>query len=285
MKSKIYRLFRAIIIDCLSGLLIGISVQVFVVHADFAPGGLNGIAIIMNYITKMPIGILTVMLNIPIILFSYRILGRRYLLNSIKSMLIGSIFMDHVAVRFPAYTGEPMMAALFAGVIGGIGYAILYLSGSCTGGTDFLIMSVKKLKPYFSLSQLIILTSGSVLIAAGLVYHNIDSILYGLIYTYVSSTVVDKIIYGAGSGKLALIVTTKGKEICKAIYESVGRGSTILPAFGGYRQDQREVVLCVCGRQQAARIKTAAEKTDASAFLIVTEFNKVFGEGFSPFED
>ncbi|MBQ9156800.1 MAG: YitT family protein [Eubacterium sp.] len=285
MKTRILRILRTIFIDCLSGLLIGISVQVFTVHADFAPGGLNGIAIIINYLTRLPIGLLIILLNIPIVLFSYRVLGRKYLLYSIKSMLIGSFFMDHVAVHFPVYTGDRMMAALFAGVIGGIGYAVLYLSGSCTGGTDFLIMSMKKLKPYLSLSHLIFLISGCVLAAVGLVYHNIDAVLYGLISTYVASTVIEKIMYGAESGKLALIVTTKGKEICEAINNNIRRGSTILPAYGGYKQDRREVVLCVCGRQQAATIKTLAEKTDPDAFLIVSEFNEVFGEGFSPFED
>lgn len=279
------KFLRAVIIDCISGFLCGISVQVFAVNANFAPGGLNGMAVIINYLTKLPIGALIVVLNIPIIIFAYRILGRGYLLRSIKSMLIGSFFMDYVAVYLPGYTGTPIMAALFAGVFAGIGYGILYMEGSCTAGSDFIIMSMKKLKPHMSVGELVQLIDGSVLIVAGLVYKDIDAILYGLIYTFVCSIVVDKIMYGAGSGKLAFIVTKKGEDICHAIHSSVHRGTTILPAYGGYQNEAKEVVMCVCRKKEAARIKHVAENEDESAFMIVTEFNEVFGEGFSPFDD
>lgn len=269
-------------IDCISGFLMAVSVQVFAVNANFAPGGLNGAAVIINYLTNLPIGMVIVLLNIPVILLSYRLLGKLFLAKSVKSMLIGAVFMDHVAVYLPGYYGSPMLASIFAGIFAGAGCAILYIDGSCTGGSDFLIMSMKQLKPHLSVGQLVQVIDGSVLIFAGLVFHNVDAVLYGVIYTWISSTVVDKLMDGSLSGKITVIITRKGKEVCQAIDNRTGRGSTRFLTASSDHKETRDVVMCICSKKQAATIRSIVAGIDSSADLIITEYKEAFGSESHP---
>ncbi|PNV63122.1 hypothetical protein C0033_06280 [Clostridium sp. chh4-2] len=178
-------------VDCVGSLLIGISVVVFALNANFAPGGINGMSIIINYLTGLPIGAVIIGLNIPIILFSFRLLGKRFFLVSLKTMVISSLFIDHVVCYFPPFSGSRLAAALLSGLFAGTGFALIYLQNSSTGGSDFLIMSAKKLNPGFSIGQITQILDGSVILIAGFVFREIDAIIYGIIYTLVNSFVID----------------------------------------------------------------------------------------------
>lgn len=194
MKTTFLRkLLPALATDCIGSFLIGISVVVFAMNADFAPGGINGMGVIVNYLTGLPIGTIIIALNIPMILVSFRLLGRQFFLTSVKTMLISSFFMDHVVCHLPAFTGSRLTAALLSGVFAGIGLALIYLQNSSTGGSDFLIMSVKKLKPQLSIGRITQMLDGSVILLAGFVFHNVDAVFYGIIYTIVASLVIDAV--------------------------------------------------------------------------------------------
>lgn len=283
--AKLKNWGRELVIDSISGILMAVSVQVFAVNANFAPGGLNGLGIIINYLTGLPIGAVVLVLNIPIILFSFRILGKQYLIRSVQSMIVAAFYMDHVAIYFPAYTGSPMLAAIFSGIFAGVGCAVLFMADSCTGGSDFLILSFKKLRPQMSVGQLVQAVDGSVLILAAIVFRNIDAVLYGLIYTIIQAYVVDKMMYNQDSGKLALIITKAGQTLCTKIDEAVGRGSTRFAVAGGYQGDKKEMVMCVCSRKQIADIRRVVKAEDPQAFMIITEFTQVIGNGFLKADD
>lgn len=271
--------------DVLSGILLAISVQGFTLNAHFAPGGLNGAAVILNYLFHLPIGTLIILLNIPIVLVSFRLIGKEFLLRSLKSMIIGAYIMDWLGMIMPSYSGSPMLAAIFAGIFSGVGFGILFREGTSTGGTDFLIYSAKKLRPDWSLGQITQLIDGSVLILGAAVFHNIDAVLYGLIYTIVSSMVMDKFLGRFDSGKMALIITKNGRAMCTAIDEMSSRGSTRLMAHGGYKGEPKEVVLCVCSRRQLILVQQAVMDVDEDAFMIVGEFEQVYGNGFQELLD
>lgn len=192
-KDFVKKMVFAVAVDCVGSLLIGISVVVFALNADFAPGGINGMGIIVNHLTGLPIGVVIVGLNIPIILVSFRLLGKEFFLASIKTILISSFFIDHVVCYLPAYTGSRLTAAVLAGIFAGTGFALIYLQNSSTGGSDFLIMSVKKLKPQFSIGTITQILDGSVILAAGFVFRNIDAVLYGIIYTVINSIAIDAV--------------------------------------------------------------------------------------------
>ena len=268
--------------DVVGSILFAIGVYTFAKSADFAPGGVSGLALICNYLLDLPIGTMTLIINIPIIIISYKVVGRKFLLKSFKTMVISTLFLDLVFPLTPLYTGNSFLAAIFSGVFMGAGLALIYMRGSSTGGTDFLIVTIKKLKPHFSMGQVTLMTDLVVIVLGGFVFGNIDAVLYGVISTYAASVIIDKIIYGAGSGKLAIIITTDGYATAKKIDEETGRGATLIKAIGTYSGIERHLILCACGKAEIFKVRNAAHAVDPNAFVMITEASEVFGEGFTP---
>ncbi len=277
--SNIKKIGTEILVDCIGAFFIAISVYVFAKNANFAPGGVNGVAVIINYLSNLPIGIISLILNIPIIMLSYKYLGVKFLLKSLKTMIICAIFMDYIVPFIPAYKGNELLAAIFSGGLGGIGYALIYIQGSSTGGSDFVIMTVKKLMPHVSIGQIAQAIDGCVIIIGGFIF-GINAVLYGIICTIVGSIVVDKIMYGASSGKLAIIITDNGETVSKRIDEEISRGSTIINAIGSYTRKNKDVILCACSKSQVYPIKSLIKQVDNKALMIITEYNEVYGHGF-----
>jgi uncharacterized membrane-anchored protein YitT (DUF2179 family) len=195
-------------------------------------------------------------------------------------MVISSVMIDYVAPLFPVYEGSRLLAALCTGVIAGFGYAIIYMQNSSTGGADFIIMAVKAIKPYLSLGKISFAIDVVIVLIGGILFQDIDGIIYGMIVNYLFALVIDKLMYGINSGKMALIVTTKGKMICDVIDESCNRGSTILNAQGGYKGEDKQVVMCACSDKEMYLVQNAVKAADPEAFTIILESNEVHGEGF-----
>ncbi len=271
---------KQLVCEIIGCIFIAAGLYNFAVQARFPMSGFSGIAILLNRLAGLPVGLGIFLLNIPVSLLCYRLLGRRFFIRSMRCMALSSLLMDYVAPLFPAYTGERILAALCTGVFMGIGYAIIYMQGSSTAGMDFLIMAVKKKKPHLPISRILFLADFLVVTMGGLVLRDIDGIIYGIIVSFLLSTVVDKFMYGVNAGKMALVVTDHGQKICDAIDLACQRGSTILEATGGYRGDHRQIVLCVCSNKEMYRIQRTVKETDPQAFTIVLESNEVMGEGF-----
>ncbi|MDL2324112.1 YitT family protein [Ruminococcaceae bacterium OttesenSCG-928-A16] len=262
--------------------LYALALQTFAVNAKFAPGGISGLSIILNHYTGWPIGVVSLLLNIPIVLVCWRILGHKFLLKSIWAMIINAFFLDIVFQYLPAYNGNPLLASMFTGVFLGAGLAVIYMRGSSTGGSDFIIMSVKKLRPHFSVGQISLAFDAIVILAGGLVFGNVDAVLYGIISSFACTLTMDNVLYGAGSGKLAIIITNHGQKIADAISAEVDRGSTLVKATGTYTGQEREMLYCACGKNEIYKVRTAARAVDPDALVMVTEASEVIGEGFVP---
>lgn len=276
MKSEVKQIFWEII----GSLFIATGIYNFAVQAAFPMTGFSGISIILYQLFHLPIGLSTILLNIPVAVFCYRLLGKKFLLSSIRCLIISSIFIDYIAPLFPVYTGSRLLAALCTGVIAGIGYAIIYMQNSSTGGSDFLIMAAKAVKPYISLGKIAFLSDIGIILVGGIIFQDIDGIIYGMIVNYLFAVVVDKMMYGINAGKISLIVTRNGKKICNIIDECIQRGSTILQGQGGYQGEEKEVVMCACNNKEMYLIQQAVKEADPESFFIILESNEVHGEGF-----
>lgn len=267
--------------DIIGAFFNAVGIYTFAKMANFAPGGLTGLALIMNYLWNLPIGITTVILNIPLILLSGRLLGRQFLLKTLKTMFFCALFLDVIFPYFPVYSGSQFMAALYSGIFVGMGHALFYMRGASSGGTDFITMSVKALRPHFSIGAVTMTIDFIIILLGWPAFGNVDAVLYGLTSTLLGAIVIDKIMYGMGAGTLLIIVTDCGQEIAQRIGALIGRGSTELKARGSYTQQDRDVLLCACSKSQAYMIRRVAQEIDRSSFVMVTETNEVFGEGFS----
>ena len=266
--------------DIAGSILYAAGIYTFAGNAGFAPGGVSGLALILNYLLGLPVGTVTLLFNIPLVAISYKAVGRTLLIKSAKTMVISSLFLDVIFPYIPMYTGSRLMAAICSGVFLGAGMALFYIRGSSSGGIDFLALTIKKKMPHMTMGVITLLIDLVVILLGWPVFGDIDAVLYGVAATGVSTIVIDKILYGTGAGTLAIIITGKGREVAVKIGENVKRGVTTLPASGGYTGMHRDVLLCACSKAEAYLVKSAVQETDAQAFLMFTETSEVFGEGF-----
>ena len=270
-------------IDILGGVLIALATYNFAAASEFPVVGLNGIALIFYHLWGLPIGKVALLLNIPIALCCFRILGRDFFLRSIRTIIITSFLMDYAAPLFPVYQVDRMLAAICTGVLSGLGFALIYMRDSSTGGADFVMLTLKALNPHLTLGKIaFVMDALIVLLGTAIVSKDIDSLIYGMIISFLLSTVVDKVMYGIDAGKMTLIVTDYAKEVAQKIDEVTARGATFLKAEGSYSGEKKDVVMCACNNKQMYSIRNAVKEIDPKAFIIIMESNEVLGEGFKP---
>lgn len=259
----------------------GIGTQCFISYAQIAPGGASGIALMVNFITGMPIGILTFLINIPLLVLAWLHLSRNFTIKTALACGISSVMMDFIiAPFFPVYQGDRLLSSLFGGVLVGIGMALIFLSGCTTGGSDIIGYLLQKKKPHLSIGHALLIIDGILLTVSIFVFRNIESGLFGLISLFVQTQIIDKIIYGTDVGNMVTIITSAPEEISRQIITNLERSATILPGYGAYSKCSTDVLLCAVRKNQFSTLKQIIHKIDPAAFVLVTETSEVYGEGF-----
>lgn len=279
-KNKFHELIIQLLWELGGSVLIAIGIYNFAVQAAFPMTGFSGISIILYQLFNIPIGLSTILMNIPLAAICYKLLGRKFFISSLRCMFISSVVIDYVAPLFPIYTGSRLLAALCTGIFAGAGYALIYTRNSSTGGSDFIIMAVKALKPHLSVGKIAFCSDIGIILLGGILFKDVDGIIYGMIVNYIIAIVADKIMYGMNSGKMTLIVTEQGQKVCQVIDDCCQRGSTILHGEGGYQGDEKQVVMCACSNKEMYAVQQAVKDADPQSFMIVLESNEVHGEGF-----
>lgn len=266
--------------EIIGSIFIAAAIYNFAVQAAFPMTGFSGISILLYRFFQIPIGFSTILLNIPVAFICYKLLGKKFFISSVRCMLISSVFIDYLAPLFPVYTGDRLLAALCTGIIGGIGYAIIYMQNSSTGGSDFIVMAVKALNPHIPLGKIVLMSDITIILIGGFLLKDIDGIIYGCIVSSLFSMAVDKLMYGMNSGKMLLIITEHADTICNLIDTRVQRGTTILPASSGFSQSEKDVVLCACSNKEMYVVQKLVKNADPESFSIILESNEVHGKGF-----
>lgn len=266
--------------EILGSFLIAIALYNFALHAAFPMTGFSGIALIFYRLFDFPIGLTTIILNIPLAIVCARLIGREFLMKSLRCMLISSLMIDYIAPLLPMYEGGRMLSALVTGTLGGIGYAVIYMRKSSTGGSDFIIMAVKAIKPHIKLGLIAFLSDIGIILVGGIIFRDVDGIIYGMIINLIFAVVVDRAMCGLNSGKVGFVITERGDEICCLIDRSTGRGSTIMDARGGYQNGTKQVVMVACNAKEMYQIEKTVRESDDTSFMIVMSSNEVHGEGF-----
>ena len=279
-----------ILFDIVGCVLYGAGIYNFAYASDFAPGGVSGLAILVNTLTKpvisggVPIGLAMLLINIPIILICFRFLGPAYFARSVKTILFSSLIVDTLMPKLWIYQGNPMLAAIFGSILAGAGLSCIYMRDSSTGGSDFIILSIQKTHPQLSLGAVSLAVDGVVILLGGVVYRKVDAALYGMIMTITYSLIIDKIMIGNDSRKQLTIITSKGKEIADCVTHELQRGVTIVSGRGGFTGAEKDLLICVCSKSEVFKIKRAAHELDATSFVMVSSIDAAYGKGFKPAE-
>lgn len=280
MLQKMKQFGWDVMVDVVGGILIGVGVYNFAANAEFPLAGISGIALIFYRLFGIPMGLMSVLLNVPIVLFTYKLLGRSFFLRSLRSLIITSAILDYVVVLLPVYNGDRILAALCTGVFSGLGYALIFMNHSSTGGMDFVTVAIRVKKPHLSLGKIVFATDIAVVLLGGAIFKDVDATIYGCVITYLLSTVMDKMMYGIDAGKMTLIVTEKGAQVAECIDRYAGRGATLWKGKGAYSGVEKDIVMCACNNKQMYDIRRKVKEVDEKAFTIIMESNEVVGEGF-----
>ena len=266
---------------CLIGsALVGISLSVFTIPNDIAPGGVSGLATALGYICKIRVSLMTLLLNIPIILAAWRNLGKRSLSYTVLCIGLLSLFIELSDRFLPPYTGNLIIAAVYGGVFCGIGTGILFLRGITTGGTDLLALVLRKFFRNIPSGILLMIIDSSVVLIAVLIFRDIEVALTSAITIYVSSKLIDTMAQGVDYAKVIYIITDQGDTISQALNTGTDRGNTVLRATGGYSGAEKQLVITVTKRNVLAQTLQLIKETDPAAFTFVTNSTEVHGEGF-----
>lgn len=259
----------------------GVGTHCFVAPANIAPGGASGLALMANFVTGLPVGILTMVINLPLLILAWIYLSGKFALNTAVACTLCSVILDAVvAPVFPVYSGDRLLSSLFGGVIVGIGMALIFMAGSTTGGSDILGYILQKKKPHLSIGRALIIVDGVVLLLSVFVFKNVESGLLGLISLYACTHIIDAIIYGNDVGSMVTIVSKHPQAIADRIIQDLERSATIMDGKGAYSQNDTGILLCTVRKSQFSRLKFIIRDTDPAAFVMVTETTEVFGEGF-----
>lgn len=284
MKKNGKRITADLLAYLLAGVLYAVSVNCFTAPNMIAPGGVTGLATVVNYLTGLRIGVTMLALNIPLFVVGYLKLGRKFVAKTIVATIIVSLAVDVVGIFLPAYTGDKLLASIFSGLLTGAALALIFLRGATSGGTDIAAKVLQQRFPHLSMGRLVMLVDAVIIIIAAIVFKSVESSLYAVIVLFVSSWVIDSALYGARNGRILLVITSRGDAISKAITASMERGTTLLPAKGGYTNEEKEVLVCAVRRHEVAKARKLIYEIDDDAFIMVAEAGEIIGEGFNGIE-
>lgn len=269
------------IVIAIGALIFSLGIVMFSAPNNIAPGGVSGIGTMLNHLFNIPIGSVIIACNIPLFIFSFKKFGKRFFYKSLYATLLTSVLIDILPfILEKHYIYSPLLASIFGGVSIGAGVGIIFLRGGTTGGADILAKLIKLKHPHLSLGTLVFIIDAVIVVSTLFVYKSIEALLYSTILFFVTSRAVDAIIFGAARSKMLLIITSHPKEISKRIMDEIGHGVTLIPAFGGYTDDEKTIILSVVRPNEVAEINKFVKEIDRGAFTVITESNEVLGYGF-----
>ena len=264
-----------IILGCLIG---GAAYPLFLVPNSIAPGGLSGLAMVLNHLFHWPVGMTSLIMNIPLFLVGYKAMGKLFVWRSLVATVVFSLSID--LIKLPAMTVDPLLGTLYGGLLLGVGLGLILRGGATTGGTDMIARMVHSRMPFITVGVFLLMIDCVVVILAGAVMGTSEG-LYAMISIFISSKVIDMVMAGFSSNKACFIITKQWDAVTRQILRDMNRGVTQLTARGAYSGEERPVVLCVASRQEVARLKDIVREADENAFMFVTEAHEALGEGFS----
>lgn len=275
---------KQIIIDfiyyIIGGGIYSVAVIMFLSANEISPGGITGIATILNYLFSLPIGTVVFVLNIPLLVVGFLKFGKHFIIKTALATVIVSVILDIFKVFLRGVQIDLILASVFGGILMGLGISIIMLRGATTGGVDIVAKLINRRFPHISVGKIMLLVDAVVVALSALVYKNTQSALYSVVSLYTSSRVMDLMLYGADKGKIVYIITDNTQDIVSRIMEEIKRGVTIIDVVGGYSNQSKKMIMCTVRRNEVHLVYETARRCDNNAFIVVAEAGEILGEGF-----
>ena len=259
--------------------LYGIGVSLFLDPNNLAPGGVTGIAMILNRLTGLSTGTGILLINIPILAAGLWKFGFRFLISTLYATFFSSVFTN-IFARFGALTADPLLASLAGGAILAAGLALIFRAGATTGGTDIIVKFLRQKYRHLKTGRLFFLLDVLIVTASLLVFDDIDTILYAMLAVVVTSIVFDAVLYGFDEAKLVYIISDHAETIAQRIMDELEAGVTFLRGKGAYSNSPKDVILCVMRNTVAPKAEEIVKQEDPLAFMIISSATEIYGEGY-----
>ena len=269
------------LIIIVGSIIYAVGFQFFMYPNSIVSGGVVGIAMIVNRLTDFPVGVLTIVLNLPLFVVGWKHFGLDFMVSSFVGMVLSSAFVDIFALTNIALTDDPMLACIIGGAIKGVGLGIIYYVGASTGGIDIIAKMLRKRFAHINFGTIVLILDFFIIGAYALVLGKYETSMYSIIAMVVSTKLIDLVLYGMDNSSICYIISEKSDTLIKDIITGhLKRGVTILNGEGAYSHHAKQVLMCVIKRTQFAELKKIVKSVDEDAFFIVTDAKNVFGNGF-----
>ena len=256
------------------------AVIMFVSANELSPGGVTGVATLLNYLFSLPVGTMVLVLNIPLLLLGFFQFGGVFIIKTSIATAVVSGLLDLAELVLPSVRVDDVLASIFGGVLMGFGLGVILLRGATTGGVDIVAKLINRRFPSVTVGRLILMSDAIIVCSAAVVYRNVQSALYSVVSLYVSSKMTDLLLYGSDRGKIIYIITDQYEDMLREIMSIVKRGVTVIDVTGGYTGARHKMLMCTVRRNEAAAVFRTAVKLDRHAFMVVGEAGEIVGEGF-----
>ena len=280
MKNKAWSVVSDILKTAIGCALFALGFDLFLLPGGMNAGGLSGLAMVFVHLTEIAsVGTITALLNVPLFILAGMKIGKKFFLGSFIGMAFSSVFIDLFAV-IPTPEVEPLLGALYGGLICGAGLGFVFAAGVSTGGSDIIVRLLKLKYRHVPIGVISMCFDGVVAVLTGIVYQDVNSALYTGIAIFISGKIIDAVVYSFDYSEVALIITKEYEQVAQAISDTLERGATYLNGEGTYSRKATKVVLTAVKKQQLADLKELVVEIDPDAFIIVQEAHQVLGDGF-----
>ena len=280
-KQRALKLLKKYLVIVLGVAIYSVGFQLFMFPNDIVAGGIVGIAMIINRLTDLPVGVLTIIMNVPLFIVAWRHFGLDFMVSSLVGMALSSVAVDLLALTNFATTGDPLLASIIGGVIKGFGLGLIYFVGATTGGVDIVAKFLRQRFAQINFGTLVLFMDVVIVTAYAIILNKYDSAMYSMIGMFVVSKVVDLVLYGIDNSNICYIISENSEELIHEIISGhVRRGVTILEGEGAFSHRPKKVIMCVIKRTQIGEIRNLVRSVDEHAFFIVVDAKNVFGNGF-----
>ena len=268
------------IVGCI---LISVALNMFFSPHTIAPGGLSGLSVVLSKVSGLSVSAIMLIMGIPLIFFSIKILGTKNAIKTLIGMLLLSLCISLTSsLSQVSVTDDVLLAAITGAILLGLGLGVVFSVDGSTGGTGLIALMINKAIPSIPLSKCLVCIDGLVVMSSGIVNKNLETALYSAISLYVIVKMIDFIISGFDYSKCFIIITNEEEKLKEDIVNDIKRGITILDGRGGYTDSSKSVLIVAVNKKQEVHMKKLIKNVDKNAFIIVSKAHEVFGEGFSP---
>lgn len=255
------------------------GISLFLNPNDLAPGGVTGIAILLNRFVPVETGTLILLLNVPIILLGIWKFGWKFIVSTIYSIAMISI-LTNVMEYIGPLTEDRMLAAIVGAVLVGTGIGIVFKSGSTTGGIDIIIKIIKQKFPHKKTGSLFLIFDSVVIICAGVVFGTIEASIYASIATVVTMYTMDTVLYGKDGARLIYIISDHSDELTDCLLHEAGLGVTWLYGVGTFQSKEKKIIMCVADKKKSLQVEEIVKEHDPESFMIISNATEIYGEGY-----